>query len=344
LLRRCAPRNDMLLMENQSAHIIPLLVIAGPTGVGKTQVAIALAEQIGGEIVGADSRQIYRYMDIGTAKPTSAERARIPHHLIDIRNPDEDYSAADYAKDASAVIGDIHARGKIPLLVGGTGLYIHAVLYGIFEGPGRDEAFRNDMYTLAKQHGAEYVHQRLSQIDPETARRLHPHDLVRIVRALEVHHLTGKPISEQQASATAPIAQYHSCFIVLTAQRDILYARINARVEQMIQQGFIEEVQGLLRRGYHTTLNAMNSVGYKEMVGYLAGKHDLPSTITLMQRNTRRYAKRQLTWFRQYQESVWICPETNEPIDDSVSRCLTLISRWQQDTSNSLHSRGLNPD
>jgi tRNA dimethylallyltransferase len=310
--------------------MIPLIVIAGPTGVGKTGVAIALAKRIGGEIVGADSRQIYRYMDIGTAKPTPAERARVPHHLIDIRNPDEDYSAAEYARDASVAIRDIHACGEIPLLVGGTGLYIHAVLYGIFEGPGRDETFRSEMHALAKERGPVYIHQKLLQVDPETALRLHPHDLTRVIRALEVYHLTGKPISEQQSCATAPIAEYRSCFFVITAEREILYERIDTRVDQMITQGLVEEVRGLLKRGYHANLNSMNSVGYKEIIEFLSGKQDLPSTIRLIKQNTRRYAKRQLTWFRKYQDNFWICPEKSETIEDTVNTCMRVISHWQQ--------------
>jgi len=310
--------------------VIPLIIIAGPTGVGKTKVAIAIAEWIGGEIVGADSRQIYRYMDIGTAKPTPEERARIPHHLIDIRNPDEEYSAAEYAKDASAAIHSIHTRGKIPLLVGGTGLYIQAVLYGMFEGPGRDEAFRAQMRTLAEAHGSTHLYQELLCVDPKTAQRVHSNDLMRIIRALEVHHLTGKPISEHQASATEPLASYHSCFLVLTTERKTLYERINARVDQMIDQGLVEEVQDLIKRGYHEGLNSMNSVGYQEIMECLSGIRDLSSAIGLIKRNTRRYAKRQLTWFRKYQKSFWICYEKAETLENIVERCLRILSRWKE--------------
>ena len=315
--------------------MIPLIVIAGPTGVGKTSAAIAIAEQIGGEIVGADSRQIYRYLDIGTAKPTPAERARVPHHLIDIRNPDAEYSVADYIKDATTVIREIVARGKMPLLVGGTGLYIHAMLYGIFEGPGRDAAFRARMQSLAKAHGAAYLHQQLCAVDPETAQRLHPHDLVRVLRALEVHHLTGTPISVHQACATAPLAQYDCCFLVLTAERQALYARIHARVEQMIAQGLVAEVQGLLQRGYHGASNPMTSVGYKEIIEFLAGKCNLPAAIELMKRNTRRYAKRQLTWLRKYQEACWVCLKPSAGSDLAVAQGLSIIAHWQEQSSTS---------
>lgn len=310
--------------------MVPLLVIAGPTGVGKTSIAIEIAERLDGEIVGADSRQVYRYMNIGTAKPTPEERARIPHHLIDFRDPDEEYSAAEYARDASTVIADIYARGKFPLLVGGTGLYIQAVIYGIFEGPGRDEEFRAKMRELAEQHGTAYVHQKLAQVDPTTAQRLHPNDLVRIIRALEVYHLTGRSISEHQACHTQPLAQYYPYFLILNAQRSLLYARINARVDQMIAQGLIEEVEELHRRGYHQDLFPMNSVGYKEIFAFLAGDCDRETAIERIKRNTRHYAKRQLTWFRKYRNACWISFDRPEQFGETVRHCWQAVEPWKK--------------
>ena len=304
---------------------IPLLIIAGPTGIGKTRVAIEIAEQINGEIVGADSMQIYRYMDIGTAKPTPEERARVPHHLIDIRNPDEEFSAADYAREATVVIRDIHARGKVPLVVGGTGLYIQTLVYGIFEGPGRDEDFRQRMRTLAQEQGNAVVYQKLQEIDPKTAERLHPNDLLRIIRALEVFHLTGTPISAQQAAATAPLEEYSPCFLVLATDREYLYTRINDRVEAMIADGLVEEVRALLERGYHAELNPMKSLGYKEIAEFLAGEYDLPTAIEYIKRNTRRYAKRQLTWFRKYEAVNWIFRKPDAPVEPVVEQCLQMI-------------------
>lgn len=306
---------------------IPLVIIAGPTGVGKTQVALELAETLDGEIVGADSRQIYRYMNIGTAKPTPAER--VPHHLLDIRDPDEDYSAADFARDATAAIRDIHSRHKLPLLVGGTGLYIQAAVYGIFEGPGRDEAFRTQQHAFAQTHGNAALHHRLAQVDPETARRVHPNDLGRIIRALEVYHLTGQPISTRQAAATVPLADYDVCFIVLTMAREALYARLNVRVEQMVQHGLVEEVRDLLERGYHADLSPMNSIGYQEIAAYLAGTQTLPAAIALIKRNTRRYAKRQLTWFRKYPQPTWIPVEAPPKQNTCVNTCRQHIAAWQ---------------
>jgi len=285
----------------------PLIIIAGPTGVGKTGIAIELAERINGEIVGADSMQIYRGMDIGTAKPTRAEQARVPHHLIDIRSPNEEFSVAEYVETASAAITEIATRGKMPVLVGGTGMYIEKLLYGLFEGPGRDEAFRQEISAFADEQGNLALHQRLQQVDLAAAQRLHPNDRTRIIRALEVHHLTGSPISAfQQEALTPEQCRYLTAFFVITAERDELYARINARVEGMIAAGLVEEVERLYRQGFHQELAPLKSLGYKEIGEFLAGKYDLASAIELIQRNTRHYAKRQLTWFRKYADARWI--------------------------------------
>ena len=286
---------------------LPLIIIAGPTGIGKTRVAIEAAERLRGEIVSADSMQIYRFMDIGTAKPTPEERARAPHHLLDIRDPDEAYSVADYVHDADAAIRAMHERGGVPLLVGGTGMYLEKLLYGIFEGPGKDEAFRAEWLNFAEERGNAALHERLRQVDPAAAHRLHPNDRLRMIRALEVFHLTGAPISAQQVETLAPEhARYDACFIVLNAERDALYARIDARVDAMIAAGFVAEVAELRRRGYHRELHPMQSLGYKEIGEFLAGERDLASAVTLIKRNTRHYAKRQLTWFRKYADAQWL--------------------------------------
>ena len=286
---------------------LPLIIIAGPTGIGKTRVAIEAAERLRGEIVSADSMQIYRFMDIGTAKPTPEERARAPHHLLDIRDPDEAYSVADYVHDADAAIRAMHERGGVPLLVGGTGMYLEKLLYGIFEGPGKDEAFRAEWLNFAEERGNAALHERLRQVDPAAAHRLHPNDRLRMIRALEVFHLTGAPISARQVETLAPEhARYDACFIVLTAERDALYARIDARVDAMIAAGFVAEVAELRRRGYHRELHPMQSLGYKEIGEFLAGERDLASAVTLIKRNTRHYAKRQLTWFRKYADAQWL--------------------------------------
>ena len=308
---------------------IPLLIIAGPTGIGKTRVAIEVAESLNGEIVGADSMQIYRYMDIGTAKPSPEERERIPHHLLDIRNPDEDFSVAEYVAEATAVIQDIHTRGKLPLLVGGTGLYIEKLLYGIFEGPGRDESFRQEMRALAERSGVSAVHEKLQLCDPVSAVRLHPNDLLRVIRALEVFHVSGLPMSTQQKEATKPVAHYNAMFFVLNAEREFVYQRINTRVELMIAEGFVDEVQDLYRRGYDRELRPMKSLGYKEIGAFLAGESDLPAAVEVMKRNTRRYAKRQLVWFRKYADVRWVTCDLQECAEKTiVSRSEAIRQAW----------------
>jgi tRNA dimethylallyltransferase len=246
--------------------------------------------------------------------------------LIDIRNPDENYSAADYARDAAEIIRNIYNRGRQPLLVGGTGLYIRAVLNGIFEGPAKDETFRANMRALAEEEGNDVVYQKLQQVDPHTAERLHPNDLVRVIRALEVFHLTGAPISSHQKTATIPLEQYKSCFLVLNTSREQLYTRINARVDHMIATGLVAEVQDLLTRGYHAALNPMKSLGYKEIVDYLAGSYDLQSATALIKRNTRHYAKRQLTWFRKCRVQAWISCNPPVSTEETVRTCLQAIS------------------
>lgn len=310
-------------------QIIPLIIIAGPTAVGKTVVALELAERLNGEIIGADSRQIYRSMDIGTAKPTVPERARIPHHLIDIRDPHETYSAADFARDAASSAQEMIGRGKLPLVVGGTGLYIHALLYGMFAGPGQDAAFRAKMTMLAAEHGKAFLHRELQRVDLETANRLHPNDSVRIVRALEVLHLTGRSISEQQALHTHPLRRFCPCFLVLNVPRPILYERIDRRVERMVADGLFQEVEHLHQQGYHRELGSMSSVGYQEVFEYLDGNCDRATTMTLIQRHTRRYAKRQVTWFKKYQEAIWL---ESEDVQMLCEQCWKAILAWQHRT------------
>ncbi len=306
--------------------MISVIIIAGPTAVGKTAVALELAERLNGEIIGADSRQIYRYMDIGTAKPTLEDRKRIPHHLLDIRNPDEAYSAADFARDASARVHDIVSRGKMPLVVGGTGLYIHALLYGMFDGPGKDTIFREKMRALADAHGKAFLHEKLRCVDAVAAERLHPNDTLRIVRALEVFHLTGRPISEHQALHTKPLSRFHACFLVLNAPRPALYERIDGRVERMVVDGLFEEVEQLRRQGYHGDLSSMSSVGYKEILNFLNGGCDRAGAVSLIKRNSRRYAKRQVTWFKKYQEAVWLEYEQKDML---YEQCWQNVYAWK---------------
>jgi tRNA dimethylallyltransferase len=280
----------------------PLIVIVGPTAVGKSEVAIELAKRIKGEIISCDSRQVYKYLNIGTAKPTKEERRKIPHHLIDIIRPDEEFNAFLYAQRAHGAISKVHKKKKIPILVGGSGLYLKAVLNGIFPGVGRNEKIRKRL----EKFSSSALYKKLKKADPKTALCLHPHDKVRIIRALEVYELTGQPISALQEVSKRKKPNYNLTMIGLKRKREELYQRINWRAEEMIEEGLVEEVRGFLKRGFSKDLLALKGLGYKEIIGYLDGEYDLKEAICLLKRNSRRFAKRQLTWFNKDQRVQWI--------------------------------------
>ncbi|TCZ81063.1 tRNA (adenosine(37)-N6)-dimethylallyltransferase MiaA [Paenibacillus albiflavus] len=283
-----------------------LLVLVGPTAVGKTKLSLQLAEQFGCEIISGDSMQVYRGMDIGTAKATPEERKRIPHHMIDTHNPDDPFSVAEFQDRVRALTTDIHERGKLPFLVGGTGLYVESVCYDYqFTDVQMDEQLRQELDQYAETNGDDALHAKLVVIDAESAERLHPNDRRRIIRAIEIYQLTGKPLSEYLAGQTKAPA-YDLCMIGLTMDRALLYERIEARVDQMMEEGLLEEVQKLLAHGYNPNLVSMKGLGYKEMVSYLNGEYSLPRAVELLKRNTRRFAKRQLSWFRHMKDIQWI--------------------------------------
>ncbi len=286
-------------------------VLLGPTAVGKTAVAVELAAGRGAEIVNADSLQIYRELDIGTAKPTPAERARVPHHLIDVVDPPEPFDAARYAQEGRHILAELHARGVPPLVVGGTGLYLRALLSGLFaEGeppPGVRERVRRDLSTL----GLPALYARLLRLDPVTAARLHPHDTYRIIRALEVMEATGKPLSQFIAAHRFQDAPFQTLKLGLMRPREELYQRIELRVQAMLAAGWLEEVEGLLRR-YPPTLKPLQALGYRHLINYLSGRWSLEEALTLLTRDTRRYAKRQLTWFGSDKEIRWFHPDQVE--------------------------------
>ena len=272
--------------------------LAGPTACGKTAAGIELAERIGAEVVALDSMSLYRGMDIGTAKPTAAERARVPHHLVDILDPHEDYSVAEYLRAAHAACRDILERGRTPLFVGGSGLYLRAVLRGVFEGPSADWEFRRRLERELQESSAEALHARLRTVDPAAATRLPPRDVRRVVRALEVYHLTGRPASElQQQPALDPALRPRHVFW-LSPPREWLFQRINRRVEQMIDAGLVEEVRALLAAPRPLGRTARQALGYQEMIAYLCGARSLAEAVATIQTRTRQFAKRQHTWFR----------------------------------------------
>lgn len=292
-------------MENRKAKA-KLLVLVGPTAVGKTELSLELAQQFGCEIISGDSMQVYRGMDIGTAKATPEERSRVPHHLIDIRDPDEGYSVSEFQSMCSTLIKEIHERGRLPFIVGGTGLYIESVCYEFqFSEADQDEAFRLEMTAYGEKHGFQALHERLRQIDPERAAHIHPNDARRIIRALEIYQRTGKTPTEflQGQKKQTP---YELCIIGLTMDRQQLYRRIEQRIDRMIEEGLVEEVKRLRQKGYGRNLISMQALGYKEMMAYLEGEMTFDDAIELLKRDTRRFAKRQLSWFRRMKDIHWL--------------------------------------
>jgi tRNA dimethylallyltransferase len=277
----------------------PLIVIAGPTAVGKTECAIWIAQQLNAEIISADSMQVYRYMDIGTAKPSLEEQKAVKHHLIDVVEPDQDFSVSDYKTLFDETIPALRVNGKLPLVTGGTGLYIRACLRSFLEGNPveADWELRDTLQTLAEEKGSSYLHERLAAVDSAAAQRIHPNDLRRIIRALEVYEISGVPISQLQVQE-ANESPYHVIYIFLNRERSELYQRIEMRVDQMIDQGLRKEVAALLDKGYRSDLKPFQSLGYRQMIEYLQGKSTWETAVAAIKQETRNYAKRQLTWFR----------------------------------------------
>ncbi len=284
-----------------------LLVITGPTASGKTDLAIKIAKQLNGEIISADSMQIYRYMNIGTAKPTIEERQGVPHHMIDIVDPDEEYNVALFQRHAKICIGEIAERGKLPILAGGSGLYVNSIIYPMdFTDAVEDPDYRKHLKRVLEDKGAKYLHSLLMKVDLDTAGKLHPNDTRRIIRALEVYHLTGKTMKEYQQNFRELEPPYNLLLYGLAMEREILYDRINIRVDSMIRAGLVQEVKGLLDRGYTNNLVSMQGLGYKEIVAYLEGLVTLDEAVETLKRDTRRFAKRQLTWFRREKRIHWL--------------------------------------
>ena len=300
-----------------------LVIVLGPTAVGKSELALAMAPPLDGEIVNADSQQVYRYMDIGTGKPSLGERQKVPHHLIDVVNPDEEFNAALFRSWAGEAIGEIHRRRKTAIVCGGTGLYLKTLTQGLFVGPGQDPDMRRTLEEQINQKGLPDLYQRLIEIDPGVTSTIHPHDRQRIIRAIEVYERTGKPLSEWHRQHAFQEEPFHVLKIGLARDRAELYNRINRRSAGMIQNGFLEEVRGLLSRGFGLHLKPLRSVGYRQMGAVILGRMNLAEATAQMQQETRNLAKRQLTWFRRDGEIRWFHPEQQkDEIFQAVSEFL----------------------
>jgi tRNA dimethylallyltransferase len=285
------------------------LVVCGPTGVGKTAFSIALARKFGAEIVGADSMQIYRRMDIGTAKPSAAERSTVAHHLVDIVDPDAPFDAQTYAETALQVVSNLTARGIIPFVVGGTGLYIKALVFGLFDAEPVNAALRKRLKSELQAKGTLSLYERLTAVDPDTARKLHPNDTHRVIRALEIYEITGAPLSAYHRRHRFHQRRLDTLTLGLHMEREQLYQRIDARVDAMLIAGLLNEVRRLLDDGYSPDLKSMQSIGYRHMVDFLHGRMSWEEAVRTLKRDTRRYAKRQLTWFKAVPDIVWLSSE-----------------------------------
>lgn len=292
---------------------IKVTVILGVTASGKSSAAMAVARRTGGEILSVDSMQVYRRMNIGTAKPTPAEQAEVPHHLIDVVEPSESFSAARYVELADAAMADMHARGATILAVGGTALYIKALTEGLFEGPPSDEALRGELYARADAEGPAALHAELAAVDPEAAGRIHPNDLRRVVRALEVHRLTGRPISDQQQQFGCYREGFDFTFVGLRRAMAAESGRINARVRQMVADGLVEEVRSLLAEDPPPGEQARQALGYAQIIDHLEGRCTLDEAVEQIKIQTRRFAKHQRTWFRRFRDVHWIDLQDDEP-------------------------------
>jgi tRNA dimethylallyltransferase len=299
-----------------------LVIILGPTAVGKSELALELADEINGSIVNADSQQVYRYLDIGTGKPSKADRDRVEHFMIDVVDPDEEFNAALYRRRATECIERIHQRKQNVIVCGGTGLYLKALTQGLFEGPGQDAEIRRGLEQQIDREGLAPLHRRLTDIDPSIVATIHPNDRQRTIRAMEVYLLTGKPMSEWQKEHGFQERQFDVLKIALNRPRDELYDLINRRCERMVGDGLLEEMRGLVARGYGLTLKSLCSVGYRQMGRVLEGRQALIDAIEEMKQETRHLAKRQLTWFRGDEEVVWFHPQQKSQIIESVKMFL----------------------
>ncbi len=301
----------------------PLVILTGPTAVGKTALSIKLASEIGGEIISADSMQVYRQMDIGSAKIKPEEMGGIPHHMIDILEPEEEFNVCLFEKLALEAMEQIYERGHIPVVVGGTGFYIQALLYQIdFTEEETDTAYRDKLWQLGEEKGNHYLHELLRKVDPKSAEEIHENNRKRVIRALEFYENCGKPISTHNKEQRQKTSAYNSCYFVLTDDRKKLYERIESRVDQMLSKGLVGEVRTLKERGCNASMVSMQGLGYKEILEYLDGRCSLLEAVEKIKKETRHFAKRQLTWFRREKDVIWIDKQAFAYDEDAVLSCI----------------------
>ena len=297
----------------------PMIILAGPTAVGKTAASIRLAKAVDGEIISADSMQVYRHMDIGSAKIRPEEMEGVPHYLVDVLEPEEDFNVVRFQQMAKAAAEEIYARGRIPIAAGGTGFYIQALLYDIdFTENDGDSSFRRELEKTAEEKGGEYLHALLQEADPEAALQIHPHNIKRMIRALEFHHQTGGKISEHNETEREKESPYNFAYFVLTDDRSCLYDRIDRRVDLMMEEGLLDEVRFLKERGVRRDSTAMQGLGYKELYAFLDGEYPLEEAVRIIKRDTRHFAKRQLTWFKRERDVIWADKSVIGQDDDAV--------------------------
>ncbi len=304
-----------------------IICIVGPTASGKTALSIALAKEFSGEIVSADSMQIYKGMDIGTAKPSLSERDGVVHHMIDVVSPDESFSVARYVKDATRIVDDILNRKKLPIVVGGTGLYVDSLVKGTeFAAFDEDMEYRRELFSLYEREGAEYLHSMLSEVDPERAKEIHPNNVKRTIRALEVYKATSRTITEHDRESETAEPRYDAVYIgLMFSERDELYGRIDARVDKMLSDGILDEIKALLSGGISEASTAMQAIGYKELIPALRGECDLAAAAEVLKRATRRYAKRQMTWFKRNKSINWIDVSKTQNFSDILQASRNFI-------------------
>lgn len=315
----------------------PLIILTGPTAVGKTALSTGLAKAVNGEIISADSMQVYRYMDIGTAKIKKEEMDGVPHHLIDEFDPDEEFHVYKFKEYAKRYIGDIHARGKIPVLVGGTGFYIQAVLYDIdFDENETDSEYRRELNELCRIHGKTYLHEMLREVDEESAVKIHENNVKRVIRALEYYKQNQEPISRHNERESRKSSPYRYLYFVLNDERSVLYDRIDKRVDAMAANGLVDEVINLQNRGYTKELISMQGLGYKEILSYLSEECTLAEALYRIKRDTRHFAKRQLTWFGREKDVIWINKQDYGRDDSKILEVLLdrIKQEWKEDKDN----------